>query len=60
MASVTRLSNGEKAVQFFDHTRARRTIRVGKLTIKQANHIGERVDCLVAARASVQLSTATQ
>jgi integrase len=50
MASVTRLPNGKKAVQFDDHIGRRRTIRVGKLTINQAKRVGERLDCLANAK----------
>lgn len=50
MASVTDLGGGKRAVQFFDHNRVRRTIRLGKLTSAQAKQCAERIDALVSAR----------
>ncbi|MBL8825430.1 MAG: tyrosine-type recombinase/integrase [Planctomycetaceae bacterium] len=55
MASVTKLPRGEKALQFYDHTEKRRTIRVGKLTQKQAERMVDRIEALVAARATRSL-----
>src|SRR5438132_13749313 len=49
MASVTKLPDGKKAVQFLDAAGARRTIRVGRMGTKGAERIGERTEYLVAA-----------
>ncbi len=49
MASVTSLPGGKKAVQFLDAAELRRTIRLGKMSVKQAERVGERLEYVVAA-----------
>ncbi len=55
MASISKLAKGEKAIQFYDHTEKRRTIRVRHLTMSQAERMADRIEALVAARATRSL-----
>lgn len=54
MASVTRHPNGRREIQFVDSDGKRRTIRLGKMTQKQADAVKFRVEHLVAAKISGQ------
>ena len=49
MASITELADGKKNLQFYDHNRVRRSIRLGKMNKKQVERIAERIEWLVAA-----------
>ncbi len=52
MASITRLSGGRKMIQFTDGDGKRRTIRLGKTTVKAAENVKIRVETLQAAKTS--------
>jgi integrase len=48
MSSVTNQSGGRRMLQFFDREGQRRTVRLGKMSKKSAETIGENVDEIVA------------
>jgi len=50
MASITKHPNGCKIIQFYDADSKRRTMRVGKVSMKAAEAIRVRVECLVSAK----------
>ena len=50
MASVTSMKDGRKLVQFDNHDDHRRTIRLGRTTMKDAEAFGRNVEYLVSAK----------
>jgi integrase len=48
MASIARDSNGRKRIEFFNQHGERKTIRLGKATMKQAETVKRRIELLVA------------
>jgi integrase len=61
VANIITRENGNRAVQFFDLKRVRRTVTLGRVTISQAKRAADRIESLVAAarmRAVLDLDTA--
>lgn len=52
MASVSKYGNGFRKLQFAGSDRKRRTIRLGKVTSREANEVKFRVERLLAARST--------
>lgn len=50
MASIAKDSNGRKRILFFNQENQRKTIRIGKATMQQANTVKLRIELLVAAK----------
>ncbi len=59
MASIARDKGGRKRLLFFDKNRKRRTIRLGKMTQKQADAVKIKVEALVAAQLTGALDDET-
>ena len=52
MASITKEPNGRKKIQFVGSDKKRRSIRLGKATMKTAEATKVRVECLVSSKMS--------
>ena len=52
MASVVKRPNGHKWVQFFDDEGRRKTLRLGKASIREANAFNTKVEQLLSAQAA--------
>lgn len=50
MASISKLKNGRKAIQFFDKTGKRRALQVGKVSLKIAQGVKIRIESIVSAQ----------
>lgn len=50
MASISKLKNGRKAIQFFDKAGKRRALQVGKVPLKIAQGVKTRVEAIVSAQ----------
>lgn len=48
MASISQLSDGKKLIQFIDAAQKRRTIRLGKVSLRQAEAVRSHIEHLVA------------
>ncbi len=61
MASISQLSDGKKLIQFIDAEQKRRTIRLGKVSLRQAEAVRSHIEHLVACsllRHSIETRTA--
>lgn len=50
MASISKLKNGRKVIQFFDKTGKRRALQAGKVPMKTAQGVKTRVEAIVSAQ----------
>ncbi len=61
MASINKHSGGRKSIQWYDGDRRRKTVSLGKLTVKQAEQVAthiERLETARTTRATVERDTA--
>ena len=52
MANISTTKNGSRILQFYDLAGKRKTIRLGKITLKSANSIARKIEHLLSARLS--------
>src|SRR4051794_26971704 len=52
MASLSRAKNGTRTLQFINHVRQRKTIRLGKMSLESAKSLKARVEALANAQAN--------
>lgn len=52
MASITTAKNGTRILQFYDPAGKRRSLRLGKITLRAANSIAGKIEHLVSAKVS--------